>query len=941
MKQKAIAVLLTILFIMNMTIPVVAETDEVIIYENVTDSIVTQGVTKKNIVRFTNNGWLNINIIEADLTDRYLSVDLLTDSRGTNFMNNILKMAQENDAVAAINGDFFQRLRGAKDLGSAIGPVVKDGKLISTPAHEQGMAAMAVDQHENVFFDYWTYDVTITAPNGKTAAVKHMNKYDPLDSIVLYDRNWNTQSLGSDNNKVEVVVEKGIVREIRREMPPVEIPEDGYILCNLPEFDPFLIENFKVGDPVKLDIVTEPDFEDLKLAVGGGAVLVKDGKPVSLTHNIKGLHPRSAIGTDASGKKLFMITVDGRQLRSKGMTLEEMAQLLIELGIHDAINLDGGGSTALVSKSLGDDRLQVVNRASDGWLRNITNGIGIKSSAPEASIAGLVIETVSENVFVNTSRTFTVKAYDQYYNPVEVELDRVRWDCSGVEGEFKGNTFFPTSVGHGIVKATYRNVAATYSIDVLSAPASIEIQPKQLNMRTGDKIPVTITGRNRFGYGAPISVSDVAWSFSDDIAAVEGNGIKAFMSGVGVVTASVGDVNTHALIAVDFGTPVDNFEKLNGSFLPFPSYVEGSYALSEEQKRSGNYSGKLTFDFTAEHTESRAAYFKFNGDGIPINPKATKIGLWVHANKYMEHWLRGGIRDEENTFHRITFARKIDWDGWKYVEAELPQDIEGPIRLTRLYVVQIDPEIKNKGSVYFDDISFVFPENEIEDIQLPEDQRLPDELNKSTELLPGENNFRFSVFGNTIERRNLLENLIMTKTIDIFNRTTSLSAFVGNIDPNTLDGLTTKYLSTSGNYVFDFKGSTLMYMDNSDDGFRKTNPDQWIWFKETIDNIQNKNVFIFLPKPLMGENGFTDVYEAQLFKDILTEKLAKKGHNVFVFYNDEKTVCSMDRGVRYISTPGIGEIDPERIASLAEQYQYILVTVNGNEVSYEFKKIFP
>ncbi len=936
----AVSILLVIFFILSMLAPVFVNAAEILIYEKSAEETVTKGVTRKNIIRYTTDGWLNINVIKADLTEQYLSADLLTDLQGGNHMDNVLNLAQENNAVAAINADFFQRLRGTSDMGSSIGLQVKDGKLLSTPAHQEGMAVMSIDRLKNILFGSWTYQITITAPNNNTATAKHINKYDPLDSIVIYDRNWNIHSLGSDNNKVEVVVENGIVREIRREMPPVEIPENGYIICNLPEYDPFLIDNFQVGDPVQLDIVTQPDFKDLALGVGGGTMLVKDGQQVPFTHNIKGRHPRSAIGTDAAGKTLYLVTVDGRQLTSKGMTQEEMAALLIELGIHNAINLDGGGSTTLVSKTLGDDRLQVVNSASDGWLRKVTNAVGIKTSAPKAPIAGLVIESISENVFVNTSRAFTVKAYDQNYNPVPVDMNRIKWQCSDIEGTFAGNTFYPTTVGHGVIKATYQNASGTYAIDVLSSPSSIDIQPKRIDMQTGDKVKLTVFGKNRLGYSAPISLSDISWDMPNGIAAIEDNSIKALKGGVDILTATVDQVNTHASVAVDFGTAVDDFEKINGSFLPYPSYVEGDYTLSSEVKRNGEYAGKLTFDFTSDHEESRAAYFQYAGDGLVISPDTTKIGLWVYGSQYMQHWLRGGIRDKNDKFHRLTFARKIDWDGWKYIEAALPEDVEGPVRFTRLYVVQVDPEVKNKGAIYFDDLTFINPENKVENIVLPEDIRLPDELNKASAPDSGGQSLQFSVFGNTIDSSTLLENIVMRKAINTFNKSGSLAAFVGNIDPKTLEGLNTKYLHTSGHHMLEHEGSTFLYMDNHNDGFRKTNADQWVWFKNAIEEINNKNVFIFLPKPLTGEDGFTDIREAQLFKDMLTERLAKKGKNVFVFYHHNKTEHNIDRGVRYISIPGIMSVNADNIEALVEGYKYVLVTVNGDEMSYEIKNLF-
>ncbi len=70
-------------------------------------------------------------------------------------------------------------------------------------------------------------------------------------------------------------------------------------------------------------------------------------------------HPRTAVAKLKDGKFL-MVTVDGRQPDfSVGMNLRELAELLLELGATDAMNLDGGGSTTMF---LGG---KIVNRPSD------------------------------------------------------------------------------------------------------------------------------------------------------------------------------------------------------------------------------------------------------------------------------------------------------------------------------------------------------------------------------------------------------------------------------------------------------------------------------------------------------------------------------------------------------------------------------------------------
>jgi hypothetical protein len=89
-------------------------------------------------------------------------------------------------------------------------------------------------------------------------------------------------------------------------------------------------------------------------------------------------HPRSAVGWSGDGQRLYWVVVDGRQVPySAGMTLDELAVLFLRIGASHAINLDGGGSSALVVQG------RVVNRPSDAQgERAVGNALALESCRP-------------------------------------------------------------------------------------------------------------------------------------------------------------------------------------------------------------------------------------------------------------------------------------------------------------------------------------------------------------------------------------------------------------------------------------------------------------------------------------------------------------------------------------------------------------------------------
>lgn len=85
-------------------------------------------------------------------------------------------------------------------------------------------------------------------------------------------------------------------------------------------------------------------------AVTGNDMLVNRGVAVKPdASDAEKSYPRIAVACDRTGKKLWLIAVDGKQPHySEGVTLAELSQIILKLGADMALNLDGGGSTTIV-----------------------------------------------------------------------------------------------------------------------------------------------------------------------------------------------------------------------------------------------------------------------------------------------------------------------------------------------------------------------------------------------------------------------------------------------------------------------------------------------------------------------------------------------------------------------------------------------------------------
>jgi len=257
--------------------------------------------------------------------------------------------------AAAVNADFFA------DDGKPVGLCVQDGQIVTPPAEhpvfgvtDQGKPFIEnVEIHAAVFSQADTHVLAINYR--KQNAVCLFNRFYG-DSLSL-----KPEEIAYEISMLDTWNTNGIIQGVIVTIDSIAvqaIPETGALLVSQSEKRLGI-----VGDTLKLPISLPPLSVPVRHAVGGIPRIVRDGEvSVEWKHNSFNLerHPRTAVGFTREKKTLFIVTVDGRQPEySDGMTLDELAHFMIDIGVYQALNLDGGGSTTMVIFG------EVVNRPSD------------------------------------------------------------------------------------------------------------------------------------------------------------------------------------------------------------------------------------------------------------------------------------------------------------------------------------------------------------------------------------------------------------------------------------------------------------------------------------------------------------------------------------------------------------------------------------------------
>ena len=273
-------------------------------------------------------------------------------------------IARDTNAAAAINASYF-----ASD-GVILGVTKIDGTIVGTTYYDR--SAFGVMPDGSFVFGTVSYSGTVKIDQ-ITLPVSGVNADRGENGLIIYNRAYG-RSTETNPYGLEYVIREGRVAEINTN--DSAIPSDGYVVSvHGTAMDAFAAAGTRVGDPTVLREETGAMWDRAVQIVGAGPRLVENGR-VHVTAGEEqfpgdiryGRAPRSAVGVTADGKIVFAV-VDGRQSHSHGLTLTEFAELLLKFKVQNAINLDGGGSSALYVN--GD----VVNAPSDGSERAVGSAL--------------------------------------------------------------------------------------------------------------------------------------------------------------------------------------------------------------------------------------------------------------------------------------------------------------------------------------------------------------------------------------------------------------------------------------------------------------------------------------------------------------------------------------------------------------------------------------
>ncbi len=694
---------------------------------------VAPGVTLRSFDRYGPDGysgaptWLQADSLTVDLTAG-TTVDYVFP--GQVAAGDALT-AQTNrvGAVAAVNGDFFD-INASKAPG---GVGIRAGELVQSPdtdASWRRSAAILTPDGLGAVGEV-LFEGTVTLPGGPVPLAGVNKAVLAANGIEAFTPLWGTycrcRATQGATRVTEVEVMDGRVTAVRSTAGEGAVPQRGIVLVGR-EAGADALAALAIGDPVGVDYRARTvQGQRIQAAINGHHLLVVGGVAQRFGQGDNApTAPRTAVGFAADGRRMFLLTADGRQPAfADGIGLDELATMMVELGAHSAVNLDGGGSTTIVAREPGSATVALENQPSDGGERPVPNGLGLFAPAGSGVLHGFWVETAidpvrasgatavspgrPDRVFPGLRRTLTAAGHDETYGPA---AGAARWHSGSPwhgtvdrDGVFRGR--HPGAV---TVTAHRGAVRGELALTVLKPLVRLESTTDRVALAgQGEAATMGVVGSDADGATAPVEPADVTLDYDRSVLDIAPTTDGRFTvtalrpSGSSLVTMTVGGVRSvlpvtvglDEVVLADFDTPAgwSYFgERATGSVAPAPG-------------RQGN-GLRLSYDFSQSTLTRTGGALAPTGLRIPGQPRALR--LWVQAQGHGE-WPSLQVWDGAGQLLPAFRAGHLTEPGWRQLEFAVPAATTYPLTLRRFYAAETRPEARYTGELVIDELTALVP----------------------------------------------------------------------------------------------------------------------------------------------------------------------------------------------------------------------------------------
>jgi hypothetical protein len=691
---------------------------------------VAAGIEYRHVSLATSDGPLDLHHLLVDLASPsvHLGVGVAHDQLISDD-EPVSSMALRAGAVAAINADYFD----IHQSGMPLNIVVENGKLLRSPWR---FVALTVGKDGVARIVRYRWTGTIVTDTGEMRPLDSYNAGIPENGIMVISSARGFGAPPPDPSVRQAVAElsggdsgRYFVKQIWPQQAfYAPIPPNEILLLGRGAGADWIQQRLVAGMSLSVNLTTDPDWHDAQVAVGGGPLLVDQGRvvedpdpPAAAERNLR--YPSAAVGISADGRHLTFVEADGRQPGlSIGLTRPQLASYMQRQGSYQAMAFDSGGSATMVVRLPGQSQATTVNSPSDGQERPVADAVLVYTTATPGPPVRILVNNGQPLVLYAGARAAPpLVGVDAQGNPVGLS-DPVQFapsqgvlradgipsrgaasgrpaaveDFVSIDGD--GSIVAGAQPADGTVTVQSGSAAGSVPVSVVTRLARLIVAPTTLALAPGEAAPLRVAGEDPFGRLVALPQTAIVWQVVPPaLGTVTAGTFQAGgADGAGVLTARLAGASTDVRLTI--GGPlarlVPAFEE-QASFRAYPTQtVTGGVTVVDTPNRENRQALRLQFHL--DGTGSRAAYVETD---LPLSGTPTGMSLWVYGDADGA-WLRGAYTDATGARGTINFARHVDWHGWKQLTAALPQPIAYPIRWTYVYVVETDPAKSPAGELY-------------------------------------------------------------------------------------------------------------------------------------------------------------------------------------------------------------------------------------------------
>ena len=913
---------------------------------------ITRNTYLHRVTRFTSAGLVDISVLEMPLDDPNLTVSAFNSNVELGLKQPTTTILRDNNAIAGVNGDFFG-LAGRHSV--PLGFEMINGEMSAQRgANQYGNDSPSFLLGDIGFIDYVRPYIGLRLNGENIFYVGLMNMVTNLawPSFLTYGYTTSTASIDARLGRTyKIVVEDG--RVVARTHYTVDVPQNGFVVIMNPAT---FYENehlFYWGQQAEMVISANIDLREISTAISGSNSILNNGVTTNAAAASRGREPRTLLGVNAEGNRLILMTVDGRN-HSIGATLGEAATYMRQFGAHNAINLDGGGSTTMAATTPGGS-LSVVNTPSGGSQRAVINAIGITNQTTMGPVTSINISAPSvmappvvrpagepapvptpvpfgpitslninaqQNIPVGMVTPLYVFGYDDYLNRTQISfaaLDTALHNATMVDGGI-----IPQGVGNVIIQASDGQNHIWKSFNAVQV---VEIIPS-LREITGTTV-INFRGIDNLGHSVHLNPAHLTFEVSPpSIGRLENGQFTATGEGFGWARASIPG-SADVFIPISIYREARQIDVMDAGQLTFTANpgVTGRAYWSDEQRTVGPTSLRIEYNFEAGNRNQFANVTIANGGAV----NAMTYRIAVYGNN-SGHRLTGNILDADGNNHSIEFARHIDFMGWRDLTARVPNEAVHPVRLTDFRVESTFEDAAIEYELFIDNLR-VHERLDSEPATIPSGTSARDPL--QPQFMGDRSAFEYdmSFMGPMTftggEAPNDLE-FFRNMAISALSRD-SLAAFYGGTgDISAATSIPT--VSLSGDFASLLIHDINLMQIFSPAGGTAVNAFQWSRLRDELARSTMDNIIIHTnTSPL----NFNNAHEFAIFHSMLVEQAAE-GRNIFVVSNGgPSTTVELRDGVRYINLASLfvgSDINTE--------FSILRLRFGVNGMQYGFERIF-